>query len=261
MNTPNKRNLKLKGEPFFGIAKLLKLIGPFLINSKLFLFVEPLTRVLLPIAYTFRFAKWYSENSVRTHLLPTEKPFGYDNRYKLYNFIWEKQNLEGMAISYLEFGVAAGSSFKWWVEKNKNPTSRFYGFDTFSGLPENWGNVPKGKFSTEGKIPHIQDSRSFWQNGLFQDTLPLFLEKFSLTDKKTIVHLDADLYSSTIFVLVTIAPMLKAGDIIIFDEFADVVHEFRAFSDFMSAYNRIKLKILKAVNYGNKIAFIVDSQT
>jgi O-methyltransferase len=31
-------------------------------------------------------------------------------------------------INYIEFGVAAGHSFKWWLEQNKNAQSEFYGF-------------------------------------------------------------------------------------------------------------------------------------
>lgn len=68
--------------------------------------------------------------------------------------------------------------------------------------------------------------------------------------------MDADLYSSTLFVLVTIAPMLKAGDIIIFDEFADVMNEFRALLDVMSCIP-LKLTVIGAVNWGNKVAFAV----
>jgi O-methyltransferase len=44
----------------------------------------------------------------------------YPKRYKLYNYLLERENLKDEAIDYLEFGVSGGSSFKWWTDANKN---------------------------------------------------------------------------------------------------------------------------------------------
>jgi O-methyltransferase len=51
------------------------------------------------------------------------------------------------------------------------------------------------------------------------------------------VNIDADLYSSTLFVLTQLHPIFKKGSILIFDEFSSVLHEFRAFEDYCVAYN------------------------
>jgi hypothetical protein len=212
---------------------------------------------MLPVAYTFKYAKWYNENSLKTKMLKTNDQFGYRNRYELYKYLSEAHGLVEEKINYVEFGVASGGSLKWWAENNKNPSSRFSGFDTFSGLPEDWGNLPKGTFSTNGTPPEINDDRLTFQIGLIQDTLLDFLPKTSFTDARNIIHLDADLYSATLFVLINILPKLKKGDILMFDEFADVMHEFRAFVDAASAYS-LHLEILAAVNGGNKIAFLVN---
>jgi hypothetical protein len=160
-------------------------------------------------------------------------------------------------ITYLEFGVASGGSLKWWVGKNINPKSRFVGFDTFSGLPEDWGNIPKGTFSTGGAVPDICDERLSYEKGLFQKTLPDFLKALDPSGARTVIHIDCDLYSAALFVLITISPVLKEGDILIFDEFADVMNEYRAFLDFMAACN-INLDLIKAVNGGHKVAFMVS---
>jgi len=53
-----------------------------------------------------------------------------------------------------------------------------------------------------------------------------------------IVSIDCDLYSSTIFVLNTLAPFLKPGSYIYFDEFADYHHELRAFDEFLQRTGR-----------------------
>ena len=64
------------------------------------------------------------------------------------------------------------------MEKNKNPGSQFTGFDTFTGLPEDWNfRYQKGHFSTEGKTPDIHDSRCSFEKGLFQDTLEKFVDQ------------------------------------------------------------------------------------
>jgi hypothetical protein len=52
----------------------------------------------------------------------------------------------------LEFGVSAGSSLRWRVENSRHSDSTFVGFDSFEGLPEAWGNWPKGSFSTDGRV-------------------------------------------------------------------------------------------------------------
>ena len=112
--------------------------------------------------------------------------------------------------------------------------------------------MPSGTFSTGGKPPLIRDNRLNYEVGLFQDTLFLALIRFKF-DNKSVIHLDADIYSSTLFVLTTLASKLKKGDILIFDEFADCINEFRAFNDFISAFY-FKYKLIAEVNNYNQIA-------
>lgn len=162
-------------------------------------------------------------------------------RESFYKKIINEKNLSHEEITYLEFGVYKGQSFKYWLENNKNQNSVFCGFDTFSGLPEDWGHIPKGHFDTEGNIPFYDDNRYEFYKGLFQDTLPEFLKSNSdFLNKRIIVNFDADLYSSTLYVLLKISRFLNPGDILIFDEFFSVVNastEFRAFLDFNAVYN------------------------
>jgi len=227
------------------------------IRSKAHVFLEPLSRFLIPVAYTFSYAKWYHDNGVPQHSVRTQTKFGYENRYELYKFLVETENLKDEPITYLEFGVAYGQSLEWWIKNNQNPSSKFIGFDTFDGLPEKWWGCPKGAFSSGGKPPAVNDSCCSYQIGLFQDTLNGFLEQCQLDTGRSVIHLDADLYSSTLFVLTALASRLKTKDIILFDEFADVTNEFRAYLDFSSAFPA-KLKLVGATNHGNKAAFVVE---
>jgi O-methyltransferase len=175
----------------------------------------------------------------------------YDKRKDLFKYIIEKESLQGK-INYIEFGVANGDSFKWWVNNNNDPSSVFAGFDTFSGLPENWGPFKKGDMSTDNKIPEIDDHRCQFYEGLFQQTLPAFVRNFDFSDR-SIIHMDADLFSSTLYVLTTLAPYLKKNDIIFFDEFNVPMHEFFAFDIFVNSYY-LKYEIIGAINNFYQVA-------
>jgi hypothetical protein len=158
----------------------------------------------------------------------------------------QNENLTEAPINYIEFGVASGESFRWFLEQNKNQDSSFYGFDTFTGLPEDFGIYKKGAFNTNNKIPEITDTRGKFYQGLFQQTLPNFLSELN-NKKRNVIMLDADLYSATLYTLTTIAPFLKKDDIIFFDEFAVPTHEFKAFHDFTQSYY-INLKLIASAN-------------
>ena len=169
----------------------------------------------------------------------------YNKRYNIYKYLIDKEKLNG-EIDYLEFGVSKGYSFKWWAENNKNSNSRFYGFDTFEGLPEDWGPYKKGDMSSENKIPEMDDDRCSFYRGLFQQSLPGFLKKFN-SNKRKVIHLDADLYSSTLFVLTSLSPFLQKDDILIFDEFNVPMHEFKAFTEWVNSFY-IQYEVLAASN-------------
>lgn len=161
----------------------------------------------------------------------------YD-REKFHRYIHSEYCANGQ-IYYLEFGVSRGESLKWWIEFNKNERSRFFGFDTFEGLPENWqllfGAIKAGTYSTGGQLPAIADDRVTFIKGLFQDTLDDFLEGWR-QPKTVVIHLDADLYSSTLYVLTRLHDIVVNGAILIFDEFCTACDEFRAFENYVAAY-------------------------
>jgi O-methyltransferase len=209
------------------------------------------------VGNSLRLSKWISIQ--RRKGIPFDDFFrlnrNYADRFKLHSHVVETENIRDEPIIYLEFGVASGTSFEWWLKSNTNPQSRFYGFDTFEGLPEAWGLFKKGEMGPGTTDFH--DSRYNLIKGLFQDTVPSFLKTTNLDpSKKKIIHLDADLFSSTMFVLASLANLLKPGDILIFDEFCVPNHEFFAFDIFSQIFN-LKCEMLGAVNNYLQIALKV----
>lgn len=182
----------------------------------------------------------------------------YHNRILLWQFLSQKL-LNDTPIDYFEFGVFKGDSIRIWTDLNKFQESRFYGFDTFTGLPENWfKGFDKNSFSVEGKMPKIEDNRVNFIRGLFQDTLQNFLKRYERKNR-IVIHIDADLYSSSLFVLVSMHHILRTNDIIIFDDFLDPIGEFRAFQDYCRTF-RTNPKLLATVRYKrlvDKAAFVV----
>lgn len=191
-------------------------------------------------------SKWRAENPVQGYNDFFQETWDYERRYILYNAIAASEGLSDAPIDYFEFGVAGGLSFNWWLAKNKHADSRFFGFDTFEGLPEKWGAFEKGSMAYAMDSLQIRDERATLHKGLFQNSLVPFLEEYKGGNKK-LIHLDADLFSSTIFTLSQLYRFLKPGDILLFDEFAVPQHEFLAFKIFTESFY-VKYEVIGAAN-------------
>jgi len=136
---------------------------------------------------------------------------------------------EGMA---LEFGVYRGRTLKVIADARKH--NQVFGFDSFQGLPEDWrSNAPAGTFATE-QPPDVAGAELVV--GWFNDTLADFLATHP--GPVAFLHLDADLYSSTVTVLEHVGPRLRPGSVIVFDEYFNYSgweqHEHRAWQEFMT---------------------------
>jgi len=224
------------------IIRYTKIIFTYL---RLHIFFNFFSGVFLNLFYLTKFSKWISRNrKISYNDFPCR--WDYNKRYPMYKWVLEKENLINTPINYMEFGVAEGHSFRWFVQQNANSGSRFHGFDTFTGLPEDFGVFKKGKFNTNNAVPTISDSRVKFYQGLFQQTVPDFLAALN-NEHRNVIMMDADLYSATLYALTAMAPFLKKGDIIFFDEFAVPTHEFKAFYDFSQSYY-INLELIAAAN-------------
>jgi O-methyltransferase len=200
--------------------------------------------------------KWVAQQKKKKHIYNDFFTLTRDpaRKLKMYEKLASEMSLATEPIEYIEFGVHRGFSFGWWLRANKNPESRFYGFDTFEGLPEDWGTYGKGEMAAA--MPKFDDSRYTMVKGLFQDTLLNFMESKQKTGSRKVIHLDADLFSSTLFVLTTLAGELKSGDILIFDEFSVPNHEWMAYSVFVKSFY-VKTELVAAANNYFHVAFKV----
>ncbi len=161
------------------------------------------------------------------------------SREELYRYVSDiLVGTSDKAIDYLEFGVFEGASIGQWCALNHNPGSRFFGFDSFEGLPEDWhSGKRKGAFSTGGKLPQIEDPRVSFVAGWFQQSLRGFLASYR-PQSQLVIHVDCDLYSSTLYCLTALDPMISPGTLIVLDDFFDALHVYRALTDYCSAYLR-----------------------
>lgn len=163
-----------------------------------------------------------------------ERGFSVTERYASSYELWEgvAAEIADEKVHYVEFGVWQGGSIRAWAKLLRNPQSTLHGFDSFEGLPADYApKMPAGHFSTEGQLPVVDDPRVQFFRGWFAETLP----KYEWPDgyDRLIINIDADLYSSTKFVLDSVADRIVPGTLLYFDEFNDHDHELRAFSEFL----------------------------
>lgn len=125
-------------------------------------------------------------------------------------------------------------------------TGDIYGCDSFEGLPEDWREeYPAGSFKADPK-PVLGTTLIV---GLFQDTFPDWLP--TLTKPVTLIHVDCDLYSSTIYALNAIEPYMADKVVILFDEYQGYPgwenHEHKAFTEFLDSHPRWYSEVLYEV--------------
>jgi len=139
---------------------------------------------------------------------------------------------------WLEFGVNSGSTINYISNFTKY---NVYGFDCFTGLPEKWmDGYEKGAFNRGGVPPNVNNNVELIV-GLFQDTLENFIQNKNM--KISFIHMDADLYSSTKYVLDILKDYLDRDCVIVFDELVGYpgydgeTGELKAFYEFVNENN------------------------
>lgn len=137
---------------------------------------------------------------------------------------------------HVEFGVWKGFWINEFARTFRDRT--FYGFDSFEGLPEPWSQQGAGHFSLGGRLPEVEPNVVLVK-GWFEETLPSFLAEHP--EPISFIHLDADLYASTMTALTFVRKRLQPGTQIVLDDFMWLPgwerEEHRAFMDFTAGFN------------------------
>ncbi len=155
-----------------------------------------------------------------------DAPF-FEKHPQLVRYALDNVKVSGLT---LEFGVGRGKSMRWIASRVDGAV---HGFDSFEGIQEHWNGNPIGAFAQRQmpKVPHNVE----FHVGYFDATLPGFLE--SHKDPISFLHVDCDLYSSTVTIFDLLGARLQPGSIILFDEYYNFhrwqQHEFKAFQEFI----------------------------
>lgn len=146
----------------------------------------------------------------------------------------------------LEFGTATGrtlNQFAHWL-----PGKTVYGFDGWQGLPEKFNNLSTGHFAQ--KMPEVLFNCRLVQgwfgerptqdkSGIAEFTACDFANSHKAPI--ALLHLDADLYSSTKTVLDAFVKHIVPGTVILFNEYWNhptwKKHEFKAWQEHVVQHN------------------------
>jgi hypothetical protein len=166
---------------------------------------------------------------VEAHM-PTAMIFSDAERFRAWAF--SKRPSGGLI---LEFGVRQGAGVNLFASLTSEPV---FGFDSFEGLKEDWGGAldsPAGRFTQQGRLPRVRPNVTLVK-GWFHETLPGFLAEHP--GAVSFVNVDSDTYEAAATVLSAIGPRLRAGSVILFDEYLGIPGweqcEFRAWQEFVA---------------------------
>ena len=163
----------------------------------------------------------------------------------------------GVSGDYYEFGLYRGQSF-WRAQQAADRLDisgmRFFGFDSFEGLPEIEGNDRKAGIFVSGDYRASRDQveqlliehgfdmdRAVLVQGYFDQSLTPEAKHEHRMGPAALVMIDCDLYQSTAPTLAFIADRLQEGTVLLFDDwycFGDSEQhgERRAFTEFLEVH-------------------------
>lgn len=160
----------------------------------------------------------------------------------------------GLTGDYYEFGLYRGYTF-WTAQQAADQLNmtdmRFFGFDSFSGLPDvegadrDAGIFISGDYSCskEEVTKYLSENGFDWTRGclvegFFDESLTEKLKQDLGLGPAAVVMIDCDLYQSAVPVLTFVEDLLQGGTVLLFDDwhcFGDDPQrgEIRAFSEFV----------------------------
>ena len=200
-----------------------------------------------------------SEESARYVLENMRAVPNFDTDYDLHKWVATTQ-LDQRLLSdgwVLEFGVATGrtlNQFAHWL-----PNKQVYGFDGFEGLPEDWTSRMRKGFFARSRLPRVRNNCELVV-GWFDQTLPGFQANKIQNDPIALLHVDCDLYSSTVTILNNLKNNIVPGTVIVFDEYMNYpgwqLDEFKAWQEHCKMYG-VNYEYIGRVSRHQKVAIRV----
>jgi len=217
-----------------------------------------------------RFASWFIE---------LRKPFIYTPREEFIKEAMEYIAITRLEGDYMEFGVFQGRTFVpayHFAQRNKLSSMRFFGFDSFEGLPPITGKDEGGEFRKgQYSLSLDQFTKVISKRGVSLDKISLVKGWYDKvlngdtkaqlsTRKAAFIFIDCDLYESTVPVLNFITDYLQSGTIIAFDDWYcfkgnPEKGEQRAFTEWL--HKNLSFKALEFHKFGwSGNSFIIQHQ-
>ena len=204
----------------------------------------------------FTAVRMASEESATYALAHMRAVHNFDTDYDLHKWVTQTQLSHELtqAGAVLEFGVATGrtlNQFAKWL-----PNKTVYGFDGFEGLPEDWTSRMRKGFFARHTLPRVRSNCKLIV-GWFDQTLPGFKADCIKNEPIALLHVDCDLYSSTVTILKNLKDNIVPGTVIVFDEYMNYPgwqqDEFLAWQEFVQQHN-IKYEYIGRVSRHQKVA-------
>ena len=198
-----------------------------------------------------------SESSARYMIEHMRAVPNFDTDYDFHDWIVRTQLAPKLGAGMVaEFGVATGRTINHIARLL--PHRVIHGFDSFEGLPEDWtSRMPQGFFQRDA-VPAVRNNVEL-HVGWFDKTLPGFKDLYSNMPLQ-LLHVDCDLYSSTVTILNTLKENIVPGTVIIFDEYINYpgweLDEFRAWQEHCRAFGR-EYEYIARVSRHQKVAIRV----
>lgn len=158
----------------------------------------------------------------------------------------ENRVCEALKGPIAEIGVAAGGVIERLAIRFSD--RQIYAYDTFTGIPkEKWQEgefVKPGDFSSPGtEILLLRFPNVVVKKGIFPDTL-------GDENGFVVVHLDCDLYRSTLESLIALGPRMAKDGVIILDDW-----EWKFCPGVKRAVDELGLKAIRTVDYQAEIRY------
>lgn len=141
----------------------------------------------------------------------------FTDRFAYYGYVAPQAPPGGV---WAEFGARKGKTAHK-LSHFKPDATPFYLFDSWEGLPEDWDLGDGHVFQKEDMAcpqPTLRFKNGRLVKGWFKDTLGPWVESLGTDTPLTMLHMDCDLYSSSLEVLQACDNLLVNGSIVICDD-------------------------------------------